>query len=88
VSQLVMKATERQIRSFFEKVGKVKDVIMIRDKYTNRHKGFAYVEMQDLESVPMVRITVSTAVSKGRVPVRRRKILLVLTFRINLENER
>ena len=49
-----MKATERQIRNFFEKVGKVKDVIMIRDKYTNRHKGFAYVEMQDLESFARV----------------------------------
>ena len=41
VSQLVMKATEKQIRKFFEKIGKVKDVIMIRDKYTNRHKGYA-----------------------------------------------
>ena len=26
---------------------------MIRDKYTNRHKGFAYVEMKDLESIPV-----------------------------------
>jgi hypothetical protein len=26
---------------------------MIRDKYTNRHKGFAYVEMQTLDSIPL-----------------------------------
>ena len=35
-------------------VGKVKQVIMIRDKYTNRHKGFCYVEMKDLDSIPLV----------------------------------
>jgi len=54
VSQLVMKADERAVRKFFEKVGKVKQVIMIRDKYTNRHKGFAYVEMKKLDAIPLV----------------------------------
>jgi len=69
VSQLVMKATERQIRSFFEKIGKVKDVIMIRDKYTNRHKGFAYVEMTDLEAVPMVLMLNGTVADFQRFPI-------------------
>ncbi|KAH8055931.1 hypothetical protein JL722_7750 [Aureococcus anophagefferens] len=69
VSQLVMKATEKQIRKFFEKVGKVKDVIMIRDKYTNRHKGFAYVEMADLESVPMVLMLNGTVADFQRFPI-------------------
>lgn len=55
VSQLVQKADERKLKKFFEKIGKVKQVIMIRDKYTDRHKGFAYVEMKDLDSIPMVR---------------------------------
>ena len=55
VSQLVQKADERKLKKFFEKIGKVKLVIMIRDKYTDRHKGFAYVEMKSLESIPMVR---------------------------------
>lgn len=27
---------------------------MLRDKATNRHKGFAYVEMADLEAIPSV----------------------------------
>ena len=58
ISQLVIKANERNIKEFFEKIGKVNDVIMIRDKYTNRHKGFAYVEMGDLETVPV----------RGRLP--------------------
>ena len=53
VSQLVIKADERDVRKFFEKVGPVKQVIMIRDKYTNRHKGFAYVEMKNLDSIPL-----------------------------------
>ncbi|KAJ8599220.1 hypothetical protein CTAYLR_006398 [Chrysophaeum taylorii] len=69
VSQLVMKASERQIRSFFEKVGKVKDVIMIRDKYTNRHKGFAYVEMANLESVPMVLMLNGTLPDFQKFPI-------------------
>jgi RNA-binding protein 23/39 len=30
----------------------VNDVIMIRDKVTGRHKGFCYVEMAELESIP------------------------------------
>ena len=69
VSQVVMKATERQIRAFFEKIGKVKDVIMIRDKYTNRHKGFAYVEMQELDSVPMVLMLNGTVPDFQRFPI-------------------
>ena len=32
----------------------MKDVILIRDKFTNRSKGFSYVEMAALESIPLV----------------------------------
>mmetsp|Transcript_23132 Transcript_23132/g.23342 ORF Transcript_23132/g.23342 Transcript_23132/m.23342 type:complete len:537 (+) Transcript_23132:72-1682(+) len=52
VSQLTMKVNEKMINEFFTQIGKVNDVIMIRDKYTGRHKGFAYVEMADLENIP------------------------------------
>ena len=69
VSQLVMKVGERNIRAFFEKIGRVKDVIMIRDKYTNRHKGFAYVEMADLESVPMILMLNGTLPDFQRFPI-------------------
>jgi len=54
VGQLTKKVNERKVRDYFETVGKVNDVIMIRDRATDRHKGFAYVEMADLESIPLV----------------------------------
>jgi len=69
VSQLVMKADERKVRKYFEKVGKVKQVIMIRDKYTNRHKGFAYVEMKDLDSIPLVLMLNGTVPDFQRFPI-------------------
>lgn len=52
VSQLVMKTNEKNIHDFFSQLGKVNDIIMIRDKFSGRHKGFAYVEMAELESIP------------------------------------
>lgn len=53
VSQLVMRATEKDIRRYFKKkVGcKVKDVILLRDKRTGNHKGCAYVQMGRPEDV-------------------------------------
>lgn len=69
VSQLVMKAHERDVKKFFEKVGKVKQVIMIRDKYTNRHKGFAYVEMKDLETIPLVLMLNGTVPDFQKFPI-------------------
>lgn len=47
-----MKVTEKDVREFFSQLGKVNNVIMIRDKYTGRHKGFCYVEMAELDSIP------------------------------------
>lgn len=53
VSQLVMKATAKDVRRYFRrKVGcKVKEVIMLRDKRTGNHKGYAYIEMRQIEDV-------------------------------------
>ena len=52
VGQLVAKVNEKQLEEFFETLGPVNDVIMLRDKGTGRHKGFGYVEMAELESIP------------------------------------
>lgn len=52
VSQLTAKVNEAMIRSFFDQLGTVNNIIMIRDKNSGRHKGFAYVEMLDLEAIP------------------------------------
>eukprot|EP00547_Thalassionema_nitzschioides_P006326 CAMPEP_0194210356 /NCGR_PEP_ID=MMETSP0156-20130528/8171_1 /TAXON_ID=33649 /ORGANISM="Thalassionema nitzschioides, Strain L26-B" /LENGTH=614 /DNA_ID=CAMNT_0038937687 /DNA_START=56 /DNA_END=1900 /DNA_ORIENTATION=+ len=56
VSQLVMRAEERDVvRYFRKKLGcKVNEVIVLRDKRTGRHKGCAYVELKRLEDVPKV----------------------------------
>jgi RNA-binding protein 39 len=53
VSQLVMKATEKDIRRYFRrKVGcKVNELILLRDKRTGNHKGSAYIEMGRIEDV-------------------------------------
>lgn len=52
VGQLTVKVTESDLRSFFGRIGGVNDIIMIRDKNTGKHKGFAYVEMSNLDDIP------------------------------------
>ncbi|CAN0274350.1 unnamed protein product, partial [Discosporangium mesarthrocarpum] len=66
VNQLTMKVSENDLKRYFGALGEVNNVIMLRDKFTNRHKvqwapmcqpmkpGFAYVEMKSLDSVPLV----------------------------------
>jgi RNA recognition motif. (a.k.a. RRM, RBD, or RNP domain) len=52
VNQITSKVREKDLKKFFEACGgPVKNVIMLRDKATNRHRGFAYVEMRDLDAV-------------------------------------
>lgn len=54
ISQLVMRATEHDLRRFLRKyvgVSKVKQVIFLQDKRTGRHKGCSYVELGKLSDV-------------------------------------
>lgn len=52
VNQLVQRASERDLRKYFNAKGfRVNEVIMLRDKRTGRHKGCAYVELRKLEYV-------------------------------------
>ena len=44
--------SEKSLEDFFGQIGSVKNIIMLRDKLTGLHKGFAYVEMTELESIP------------------------------------
>jgi RNA-binding protein 39 len=55
VSSLVVRATEQNIKSFFEAVGRVKDVQLIKDK-SGKSKGFGYVEFAELDSVPQALV--------------------------------
>lgn len=52
VSQLQVKVVETDIKKYFERVCKIKDVVLIKDRFTNRSKGYGYVELRTLEDVP------------------------------------
>ncbi|XP_064467269.1 RNA-binding protein 39-like isoform X2 [Ornithodoros turicata] len=51
--QLSQRIRARDLEEFFSSVGKVRDVRMIMDNKTRRSKGIAYVEFQDVDSVPL-----------------------------------
>merc|ERR1719296_393210 len=54
VSQLVMRTDEYDIRRYFKKKAKcrINEVIFLKDRRTDRHKGSAYVELAKLADVP------------------------------------
>lgn len=47
VGNLPYDATEDEIRQAFEAFGQVFSAVTIKDKYTDRSKGFGFVEMPD-----------------------------------------
>ncbi len=49
VGNLVYSAGEEDIKAVFAKYGEVKDVQVIRDRYTGQSKGFGFVEMANPE---------------------------------------
>ena len=51
--QLSARIKARELEEFFSVVGKVTDVRIITDAKTRRSKGIAYVEFEDVESVPL-----------------------------------
>ena len=52
VSQLLVRATERDARDFFAQAGRVATVALVRDRVSGKSKGFGYVEFEELEAVP------------------------------------
>ncbi|KAJ1674538.1 splicing factor, partial [Spiromyces aspiralis] len=52
VTQLAARLTNRELREFFEKAGKVHSARIVADRISRRSKGVGYVEFEDLESVP------------------------------------
>ncbi|GMI29257.1 hypothetical protein TrCOL_g13665 [Triparma columacea] len=53
VSQLTQKVEEYDLRKFFKKkAGRIVAVHFLWDKRSNRHKGCAYIEFEDLDDVP------------------------------------
>lgn len=51
--QLSQRVTQRDLDVFFNAVGKVREVRLIIDNKTRRHKGVAYIEFREPESVPL-----------------------------------
>ncbi len=47
VSNLSFAVTDEDLRSYFAEYGEVTSAKVIMDKYTNRSKGFGFVEMSD-----------------------------------------
>ncbi|RHY26982.1 hypothetical protein DYB32_007133 [Aphanomyces invadans] len=52
----------RDLEKFFGSLAKLEHVLLIRDKFTNKSKGFAYVEFSNLEDIPKVLLV------NGQVP--------------------
>ncbi|KAL3944802.1 MAG: hypothetical protein SGBAC_001125 [Bacillariaceae sp.] len=71
VSQLVMRATEKDIRRYFRrKVGCiVREVIFLKDKRTRSHKGGAYIELGRIEDVNKAVAVSGTAPDFQRFPL-------------------
>ena len=49
VGNLNFDTTEEELKAFFGEVGEPNRVTVIRDKFTNRSRGFAFVEYEDAE---------------------------------------
>ncbi len=50
VGNLSSSVTEEKLRDLFEQFGEVKSIKIIKDKFTNMAKGFAFVEMASSEA--------------------------------------
>jgi len=47
IGNLSYEATEEDLKQVFEAFGEIESVKIIKDKYTNRSKGFGFIEMPD-----------------------------------------
>jgi RNA recognition motif-containing protein len=50
VGNLPYETTESDLQALFERIGPVSTVSVMRDRATGQARGFAFVEMQDVES--------------------------------------
>ncbi len=47
VGNLPFETTEEDLKTFFSEVAQLSRVTVVRDKFTNRSRGFAFVEIDD-----------------------------------------
>lgn len=58
--------TAEQLQDLFTQYGKVVEVNIVRDRYTNRAKGFAFVEMENVESANAAISALNSSELDGR----------------------
>ncbi len=66
VGNLTFNTTEEEVKGLFEKIGAVQSVTIIKDKYSDRSKGFGFVEMTNDEEAKKAIEQVNGTDFKGR----------------------
>ncbi len=66
VGNLSYKATEEDLKEAFEVFGEVETVKVIKDKYTDRSKGFGFVEMPSKDKAQTAINELNDTEFKGR----------------------
>jgi RNA recognition motif-containing protein len=66
VGSLPFSATDTQLTEMFAKFGKVTSVNIITDKFTNRSRGFAFVEMESEEDAQKAIAGLNNTEFEGR----------------------
>ena len=66
VGNLSYETTEAELHELFMQAGMVKSVALIKDKFTGKSKGFAFVEMADQAGMQNAISTFSGREFKGR----------------------
>ncbi|WP_437228240.1 RNA recognition motif domain-containing protein [Planctomicrobium sp. SH661] len=66
VGNLSFKATEADVRSAFERFGRVSGVQMMMDQVTGRSKGFAFVRMGSLDDADEAMTRLNGTQLQGR----------------------
>jgi RNA recognition motif-containing protein len=66
VSNLSFNVQDEDLRGFFAEYGEVSSAKVITDKFTNRSRGFGFVEMNDDESARKAIAELDGATVEGR----------------------
>lgn len=66
VSNLPFAVVDEDLRSYFAEYGEVSSAKVIMDKYTNRSKGFGFVEMSDDAAADKAIAELDGATIEGR----------------------
>ncbi len=66
VGNLPLETSEEALRAAFSTHGQVTEVHVVHDRYTGRHRGFAFVTMASAEQAACAARTMNGAMLEGR----------------------